>query len=86
MVNTLSFVQGNIETNFATNTLGTFILTMCLLRLLAQSTHRPRVIAVSSGGMLLQKLEPTINYHNSNADLFDGQMVYAQNKRQQVSS
>ncbi|OON17391.1 hypothetical protein X801_06769, partial [Opisthorchis viverrini] len=44
----------------------------------------PRVIVVSSGGMLVQKLDHAdpmlVNQRNS----FDGTMVYAQNKRQQV--
>ena len=44
--------------NFATNTLGTFMLTSGLLPLLEQS-DQPRVVTVSSGGMLVQKLDVT---------------------------
>lgn len=38
---------------------------------------------VSSGGMLLQKLNP-YDLNSNNTKKFDGEMVYAQNKRQQV--
>lgn len=38
---------------------------------------------VSSGGMLVQNLNYT-DFNNENMSKFDGTMVYAQNKRQQV--
>jgi len=72
---------GDVETNFATNTLGTYVLTTQLLPLLKRSDS-PRVITVSSGGMYTQKLDVE-NIQNLKGN-FDGTFVYAQNKRQQV--
>lgn len=43
MVNEKQFVEGNIEVNFSTNTLGTHILTKTLLPLIAESEN-PRVV------------------------------------------
>ena len=43
---------------------------------------RPRVITVSSGGMLTNKLDA--NDLQFERKPFDGTMVYAQNKRQQI--
>ncbi|KAM8850289.1 dehydrogenase/reductase SDR family member 12 [Spinachia spinachia] len=70
-----------LEKNFATNTMGVYILTETLLPLL-QKSRDPRVITVSSGGMLVQKLR--VDDLQSEKGDFDGVMVYAQNKRQQV--
>ncbi|KAJ8011563.1 hypothetical protein DPEC_G00059540 [Dallia pectoralis] len=81
MINKREVNDHGLEKNFATNTLGVYILTQSLIPLL-QKSRDPRVITVTSAGMLVQKLQP--------ADLqsakgpFDGAMVYAQNKRQQV--
>jgi len=81
MVNTRTETKDGVETNFATNTLGTFYLTNSLLDVL--ETSKPsRVVTVSSAGMLTQKLD------NSDIETkkgtFDGTFVYAMNKRQQV--
>uniref|UniRef100_A0A3Q2PRT7 Dehydrogenase/reductase SDR family member 12-like n=1 Tax=Fundulus heteroclitus TaxID=8078 RepID=A0A3Q2PRT7_FUNHE len=70
-----------LEMNFATNTMGVYILTQTLIPLL-QKSRDPRVITVSSGGMLVQKLQ--VDDLQSEKGRFDGVMVYAQNKRQQV--
>ncbi|KAJ4920189.1 hypothetical protein JOQ06_012512 [Pogonophryne albipinna] len=70
-----------LEKSFATNVLGVYILTKSLIPLLEKSPD-PRVITVSSGGMLVQKLR-TGNLQ-SERGRFDGTMVYAQHKRQQV--
>ncbi|XP_032420725.1 dehydrogenase/reductase SDR family member 12 isoform X1 [Xiphophorus hellerii] len=70
-----------LEMNFATNTMGVYILTQSLIPLL-QKSRDPRVITVSSGGMLVQNLR--VDDLQSEKDHFDGVMVYAQNKRQQV--
>lgn len=70
-----------LEKNFATNTLGVYILTQSLIPLL-QKSRDPRVITVSSGGMLVQKL--CSDDLQAERGSFDGTMVYAQNKRQQV--
>ncbi len=71
-----------MEKNFATNTVGTHILTRGLIRLIEKSSD-PRVITVSSGGMLTQKLNLG-DLQSEKMSPFDGTMVYAQNKRQQV--
>ncbi|XP_043990471.1 dehydrogenase/reductase SDR family member 12-like isoform X2 [Gambusia affinis] len=70
-----------LEMNFATNTMGVYILTQSLIPLL-QKSWDPRVITVSSGGMLVQNLR--VDDLQSEKGHFDGVMVYAQNKRQQV--
>ncbi|XP_060940141.1 dehydrogenase/reductase SDR family member 12-like isoform X1 [Limanda limanda] len=70
-----------LEKNFATNTMGVYILTQSLIPLL-QKSRDPRVITVSSGGMLVQKLRA--DDLQSETGYFDGVMVYSQNKRQQV--
>ncbi|VDP37107.1 unnamed protein product [Schistosoma mattheei] len=48
------------------------------------STNEARVITVSSGGMLVQKLDHADPMLTTRHNKFDGTMVYAQNKRQQV--
>lgn len=71
-----------IEYNFATNVLSPHILTRVLSPLLLKSSHG-RVIMVTSGGMLLEKLDcddPQL----SKQEPFDGVRSYAQNKRQMV--
>lgn len=70
-----------LEKSFATNVLGVYILTKSLIPLIEKSAD-PRVITVSSGGMLVQKLR--IGNLQSDRGRFDGTMVYAQHKRQQV--
>lgn len=81
MVNQRELTEEGLEKNFATNTLGTFILTTALLPALQKVEH-PRVITVSSGGMLVQKLNADDLQFEKGT--FEGAMVYAQNKRQQV--
>ncbi|XP_077782643.1 dehydrogenase/reductase SDR family member 12 isoform X3 [Podarcis muralis] len=78
MVNQRELTKDGLEKNFATNTLGTYILTTALLPLLEREDD-PRVITVSSGGMLVQKLDVS-NLQSENV-AFDGTMVYAQNKQ-----
>ncbi|CAN9502689.1 unnamed protein product [Ophioblennius macclurei] len=70
-----------LEKNFATNTMGVYLLTQTLIPLL-QKSRDPRVITVTSGGMLVQKLQ-SHDLQSQNGP-FDGVKVYAQNKRQQV--
>lgn len=81
MINQRELTEEGLEKNFATNTLGTYILTTALIPLLKKATD-PRVITVSSGGMLTQKLDLENLQFEKGA--FDGTMAYAQNKRQQV--
>jgi len=82
MVNTRELTADNLEKNFATNTLGTHIITKGLVDILKKSSD-PRVIIVSSGGMLVQKLN-TEDLQFESLNPFDGTMAYAQNKRQQI--
>jgi len=82
MVNTRTLTDDNLEKNFATNTLGTYAITKGLEEVL-QKSHDPRVITVSSGGMLVQKLDTT-DLQFEQMTPFDGTMAYAQNKRQQI--
>ncbi|XP_033961153.1 dehydrogenase/reductase SDR family member 12-like isoform X2 [Pseudochaenichthys georgianus] len=81
MVNTREVNAEGLEMNLATNAMGVLILTQSLIPLLRKSGD-PRVITVSSGGMLVQKLR--VDDLQSEKGYFDGVMVYAQNKRQQV--
>lgn len=81
MINERQMTADQLESNFATNTLGTYILTTALVPLL-QKSEDARVITVSSGGMLVQKLN--VEDLQFEKGQFDGTMAYAQNKRQQV--
>ncbi|KAJ8352578.1 hypothetical protein SKAU_G00240540 [Synaphobranchus kaupii] len=81
MVNQRELTEDGLEKNFATNTLGMFILTAALIPALKKSND-PRVVTVSSGGMLVQKLN--VDDLQFEKGVFDGTMAYAQNKRQQV--
>ncbi|XP_015247691.1 PREDICTED: dehydrogenase/reductase SDR family member 12 [Cyprinodon variegatus] len=81
MVNQRELTEEGLEKNFATNTLGTYILTTALIPAL-KKVEDPRVITVSSGGMLTQKLNVSDLQFEKGS--FDGTMAYAQNKRQQV--
>ncbi|XP_018411966.1 PREDICTED: dehydrogenase/reductase SDR family member 12 [Nanorana parkeri] len=81
MVNKRELTDDGIEKNFATNVLGTYILTRALLSAL-ENEEGARVVTVSSGGMLVQKLD--VSDLQFEKGTFDGTMVYAQNKRQQV--
>eukprot|EP00958_Prasinococcus_capsulatus_P026185 scaffold4675_cov378-Prasinococcus_capsulatus_cf.AAC.2 len=74
------------ELNFATNTLGTYHLTQQLLPCLQESTSqkfKSRVITVSSGGALAERLEVDDLY--SEHVKGDALFVYARQKRQQLA-
>ncbi|KAM8975818.1 dehydrogenase/reductase SDR family member 12 [Pelodytes ibericus] len=81
MVGKRELTGDGLEKNFATNTLGTYILTKAMIPVL-ETQDDARVITVSSGGMLVQKLN--VSDLQFEKESFDGTMVYAQNKRQQV--
>ncbi|KAM4700743.1 dehydrogenase/reductase SDR family member 12 [Discoglossus pictus] len=81
MVNKRELTEDGLEQNFATNTLGMYILTTALIPALEKEDNS-RVVNVSSGGMLVQKLNTTDLQFESGT--FDGTMAYAQNKRQQI--
>jgi len=78
MVNERQFVENHLEVNFATNTLGTHILTKTLIPVIAKS-EKPRIFIVSSGGMLVQKLNST-DLNNEQMSSFDGTMVMPKTK------
>eukprot|EP00698_Gefionella_okellyi_P024164 TRINITY_DN8448_c0_g1_i1.p1 TRINITY_DN8448_c0_g1~~TRINITY_DN8448_c0_g1_i1.p1 ORF type:complete len:324 (+),score=59.58 TRINITY_DN8448_c0_g1_i1:67-1038(+) len=73
-----------LESSFATNTVGTFLLTNLLLPSLHRSTQ-PRVIVVSSGGQYTQQLVHKNIAANALQDPHDGVRVYSVTKRQQVA-
>ncbi|XP_066509136.1 DHRS-12_like_SDR_c-like domain-containing protein isoform X2 [Hoplias malabaricus] len=66
-----------LEKSFAVNSLAMYILIKSLIPLLEKSPD-PRVITVTSGGMLVQKLRA--GNLQSQRGRYDGTMVYAQNK------
>jgi len=70
-----------IETTFATNLLGHFLLTNLLATKLAASAPA-RIINVSSGGMYAQRLQ--VNDLQSVHGAYDGAKTYARTKRGQV--
>lgn len=74
--------EDGVEKNFATNTLGTYVLTEELIPSLSK-VKNATVITVSSGGMLTQDLKiDDIQCDKMNP--FDATFAYAQHKRQQV--
>ena len=81
MVNTRTMNEDNLEVNFATNTLAVYVITNQFVPLLEKSKD-PRIVTVSSGGMLTVKL--ALGDLNATKGKFDGTFVYAQNKRQQL--
>lgn len=83
MVNERKVTDDGLEVNFSTNTLGAHMLTRGIMPLLKKSED-PRVIFVSSAGMLTQKLN-VADFQSEKMSPFDGTMVYAQNKRQQIT-
>ncbi|KAL7642665.1 UNVERIFIED_CONTAM: hypothetical protein RMT77_007230 [Armadillidium vulgare] len=72
----------NIETMFAVHSLAVHLITLILLPVLRRSND-PRVIIVSSAGMLTVKLDSSdLNFEKMNP--FNGSIAYSQTKRQQV--
>lgn len=73
-----------LDINFATNTLGCFALTLWLEDLLVQGAPS-KVIFVSSGGMLTQKLDVDDMQNERMGRSYDGTVAYAKDKRRQVA-
>eukprot|EP00053_Salpingoeca_punica_P007623 m.69418 g.69418 ORF g.69418 m.69418 type:complete len:321 (-) comp14246_c0_seq1:261-1223(-) len=71
-----------LETNFAVNSFAPYLLTELLVPYMSQFDD-PRVINVSSGGMLLEKLESDDPMLEARTE-FKGDASYAQQKRQQM--
>ncbi|CAF2315504.1 unnamed protein product [Rotaria sp. Silwood2] len=82
MINERQLINDEHEANFATNTLGTYILTKNFIPILTQN-QPARVFTTSSGGMYNVKLDPD-DFNSIQMRTFNGDLVYAQNKRQQV--
>lgn len=95
LVNNAGVMKPNIipsadgfETAFATNTLGTFALTEMLLPALQIAKPTARVITISSGGMLTEKLNVDDLEGKSittNDNSIDGPAQYSRCKRRQVA-
>lgn len=81
MVNDRQMTSAGFEKNFATNTLGMYILTKTFLND-SKISKNGRVVTVTSGGMLTQKLD--LSDLQMEKGTFDGTMSYASQKRQQV--
>lgn len=72
-----------IESIFATNALGTFLMTELLVPFMSQNKDsKPRVVSVSSGGMYTVKLSQ--DYQFEKMEPYDGVQAYAYTKREQV--
>ncbi|UJR19630.1 hypothetical protein I4U23_022764 [Adineta vaga] len=82
MINERQMINNDLEANFATNTLGTYILTTNLVPVLKENPHAC-VFTTSSGGMYTVRLDPD-DFNSTQMNTFNGDLVYAQNKRQQV--
>ncbi|XP_071536131.1 uncharacterized protein [Panulirus ornatus] len=82
VVSERAYDEDGIEATFATNTLAAYIITLTLLPIM-QRYEDARVIMVSSAGLLLVRLDPLDLMHEQ-MEPFDGKLVYAQTKRQQV--
>ncbi|KAJ3065556.1 Dehydrogenase/reductase SDR member 12 [Podochytrium sp. JEL0797] len=81
---TRSETPEGLESTFATNTMGTYSLTTLLMPFIQQSKD-PRVVSVTSGGAFNKGLDVSdVNYTARPAASFDGTLVYAQTKRQQI--
>ena len=75
-----------LEASFAVNVAGTLALTEALLPALATQPDA-RVVVVSSGGLLLERLEPRdvqLAARFARAGAYNGELAYAQHKRQQA--
>lgn len=71
------------ELNFATNTLGTFLLTHLLEDAVVRGGPGSRVITVTSGGAYT---EPLVSKDmEMPAEGFDGSVAYARDKRRQIA-
>jgi len=78
--------EERIETHFATNTLGTFLLTNLLIPFMESTSdsNRPsRIVVVSSGGMYTERLNVS-DLQFEKMVPFNSTPAYAQTKRQQI--
>jgi dehydrogenase/reductase SDR family protein 12 len=71
-----------LDSNFATNTLGTFAITAALEPVLSRCAPA-KVITVTSGGMYTEPLDVD-DMQNAGMKSYDGTKAYARDKRRQV--
>jgi len=83
LVNPRAETAEGLEVNFATNTMGTYVLTDSLLPLL-RSSAPSRVVTVSSGGQYTEELV-TEDLQWKERGGFDGSRQYARDKRRQTA-
>jgi len=83
MLETREETPDGIEATLATNTLSTFLATLVFLPILKKSPD-PRVIIVSSGGMLTEKLRIREKYEKMKGEWL-GRTTYARTKRHQLA-
>eukprot|EP01125_Pyxidicula_operculata_P014441 TRINITY_DN480_c0_g1_i4.p1 TRINITY_DN480_c0_g1~~TRINITY_DN480_c0_g1_i4.p1 ORF type:complete len:651 (-),score=134.38 TRINITY_DN480_c0_g1_i4:1129-3081(-) len=83
MLSSKSFTSEGFETTFAINTLSNFLLTTLLIPTLKKSDD-PRVIIVSSGGMLTEQLKVRQEYDIQKGSSWSGRTAYARTKRHQL--
>lgn len=81
MLHKKELTKQGLESNFACNTFGTYLLTSLLIPLLAKQEDA-RVITVSSGGMYLEPLDADDLQLEKRP--FKGDICYEQQKRHQV--
>jgi dehydrogenase/reductase SDR family member 12 len=79
MLHEKQFTKDKIEKNFAVNAFTIYYLTKKIMPMLHKNS---RVVAVSSGGMLTEKINVDNLYMDK--EKFDGTTQYARNKRQQM--
>eukprot|EP00850_Spirogloea_muscicola_P001315 SM000005S17112 [mRNA] locus=s5:232900:235923:+ [translate_table: standard] len=72
-----------LELNFATNVMGVFAMTECLLPALQRAAPDAKVISVATGGILTEQLD--LDLQMEQVKKFDGTQAYARNKRVQVA-
>ncbi|KAJ1550886.1 Dehydrogenase/reductase SDR member 12, partial [Nowakowskiella sp. JEL0078] len=82
LLNERKLTPDNLETTFATNTLGGYYLTELLIPTLTKSED-PRVVNISSGGMYNTKFDSS-DLQSEKLLKWNGPLVYAQSKRAQV--
>eukprot|EP00850_Spirogloea_muscicola_P016759 SM000138S00066 [mRNA] locus=s138:283819:286819:- [translate_table: standard] len=71
-----------LELNFATNVMGVFAMTECLLPALQRAAPDAKVISVATGGILTEQLD--LDLQMEHVKKFVGTQAYARNKRVQV--
>ncbi|XP_071800074.1 dehydrogenase/reductase SDR family member 12-like [Asterias amurensis] len=82
VLKTRDITEYGLETNFAINTMGPYLLTKTLLPTINR-TPGSRVVMVSTGGVYKEKLNLS-DLNNEHMEPFDGHDCYTRSKRQQL--